>query len=161
MIVISGTSHPDNGHFSEVMKQRLSCKALKKNARKGSGRDLWTTPPVRNGSICGSGKTFLFFFVFLFFYFCFLFLFLFFFSLMAAVPVGMGNRFLLPHSTSILRVQSLRHWLVSAQRTLSPQGCVLRGCHIPPRSSLMVFGVRCSHFFVEDLSPDTGPQERP
>lgn len=117
------------------------------NASCKKRKDLWVRKNV---------FVFLCFFVFLLLLFIFCF-FVFFFSLMAAVPVGMGNRFLLPHSTSILRVQSLRHWLVSAQRTLSPQGCVLRGCHIPPRSILMVFGVRCSHFFVEDLSPDTGP----
>lgn len=69
--------------------------------------------------------------------------------------VGIGNRF--PHNTSILSVQitcqSINHWLVSAQRSLSSQvqHYIFRRHYNSARSSLKVFRVHCCNFFVDDL----------
>lgn len=73
------------------------------------------------------------------------------FSLTGTISEGLGNRFPLTPSTSVLSAQvmfqSVSHWLVQAQRILSPVG----GLCSPPRSSMVVFWEQCYKFFVEEL----------
>lgn len=49
--------------------------------------------------------------------------------------------------------QSINHWLVSAQRSLSSrvQHSIFRGHYNLARSSFMIFRVHCCDFFVDDL----------
>lgn len=72
-----------------------------------------------------------------------------FFSLAGAILVGLGNRFPLTRSTSILRVQITsqtdNHWPFPAQRSLYPQR------YNPRKSSLIVFRVHCCKIFPEGL----------
>lgn len=66
-----------------------------------------------------------------------------------------NNIFLFTHVTSILSAQitsqSISHWCISAQRSLSPITIQIRGCHSPLRSSLMVFRVQSYKFFLGDI----------